>query len=172
MGSIISSQKFIVRNWVLCVQIEYDVELYGVEKKVQLFFVMGVMVDFVGKFVEFQVVVVDCKFLEIDVDNFDVWLKVMKLWVVFNVLNVLIGEGNLSLDIIFESMDDFSFVVVVCKVDLLNKLFEVCIQLVNLLIYMDGKIGVEEMIMKVIKDLVLFQVLVSVLKFKDDELQV
>jgi hypothetical protein len=36
-----SSQKFIARNRAPRVQIEYDVELYGAEKKIQLPFVMG-----------------------------------------------------------------------------------------------------------------------------------
>ena len=40
-----SSQKFIARNRAPRVQIEYDVELHGAEKKVQLPFVMGVMAD-------------------------------------------------------------------------------------------------------------------------------
>ena len=44
-----SSQKFIARNRAPRVQIEYDVELYGAEKKVQLPFVMGVMSDLAGK---------------------------------------------------------------------------------------------------------------------------
>ena len=44
-----SSQKFIARNRAPRVQIEYDVELYGAEKKVQLPFVMGVHVRPVGQ---------------------------------------------------------------------------------------------------------------------------
>ena len=40
-----SSQKFIARNRAPRVQIEYDVELYGAEKKIQLPFVMGVLAD-------------------------------------------------------------------------------------------------------------------------------
>jgi type VI secretion system protein ImpB len=44
-----SSQKFIARNRAPRVQIEYEVELYGAEKKVQLPFVMGVMADLAGK---------------------------------------------------------------------------------------------------------------------------
>ena len=38
-----SGQKFIARNRAPRVQIEYDVEVYGSEKKVQLPFVMGVI---------------------------------------------------------------------------------------------------------------------------------
>ena len=44
-----SSQKFIGRNRAPRVQIEYDVELYGAEKKIQLPFVMGVLADLSGK---------------------------------------------------------------------------------------------------------------------------
>ena len=44
-----SSQKFIARNRAPRVQIEYDVETYGSEKKVQLPFVVGVMSDLSGK---------------------------------------------------------------------------------------------------------------------------
>ncbi|MEX0631837.1 type VI secretion system contractile sheath small subunit [Serratia ureilytica] len=36
------------------VQIEYDVEIYGAERKIQLPFVMGVMADLVGKAVDPQ----------------------------------------------------------------------------------------------------------------------
>ena len=43
-----SSQKFIGRNRAPRVQIEYDVELYGAQKKVQIPFVMGVMADLSG----------------------------------------------------------------------------------------------------------------------------
>jgi type VI secretion system protein ImpB len=94
-----SSQKFIARNRAPRVQIEYDVELYGAEKKVQLPFVMGVMADLAGKPAKPLPAVADRKFLEIDVDNFDSRLKAMKPRVAFNVPNTLTGEGNLSLDI-------------------------------------------------------------------------
>ena len=170
MGSTTSSQKFIARNRAPRVQIEYDVELYGAEKKVQLPFVMGVMADLAGKPAEPQAAVADRKFLEIDVDNFDARLKAMKPRVAFNVPNVLTGEGNLSLDITFESMDDFS-PAVARKVDSLNKLLEARTQLANLLTYMDGKTGAEEMIMKAIKDPALLQALASAPKPKDDEPQ-
>ena len=70
-----SSQKFIARNRAPRVQIEYDVELYGAEKKVQLPFVMGVMSDLAGKSKVAQPAVADRKFLEIDVDNFDDRMK-------------------------------------------------------------------------------------------------
>ena len=72
-----SSQKFIARNRAPRVQIEYDVELYGAEKKVQLPFVMGVMSDLAGKSEVQQPSIADRKFLEIDVENFDERMKSM-----------------------------------------------------------------------------------------------
>ena len=147
-----SSQKFIARNRAPRVQIEYDVELYGAQKKVQLPFVMGVMSDLSGKPEEPLPAVADRKFLEVDVDNFDARMKSMKPRVAFQVENTLTGEGNLPVDITFESMDDFSPAAVARKVDGLSKLLEARTQLANLITYMDGKTGAEELIAKVLAD--------------------
>jgi type VI secretion system protein ImpB len=147
-----SSQKFIARNRAPRVQIEYDVELYGAQKKVQLPFVMGVMSDLSGKPEDPLPPVADRKFLEVDVDNFDARMKSMKPRVAFQVENTLTGEGNLPVDITFESMDDFSPAAVARKVDGLNKLLEARTQLANLITYMDGKTGAEELIAKVLAD--------------------
>ena len=147
-----SGQKFVARNRAPRVQIEYDVELYGAEKKVQLPFVMGVMSDLSGKPADPLPAVADRKFLEIDVDNFDSRMKSMKPRVAFQVPNTLTGEGNLSVDITFESMDDFSPAAVARKVEGLNKLLEARTQLSNLITYMDGKSGAEELIAKVLND--------------------
>lgn len=156
-----SSQKFIARNRAPRVQIEYDVELYGAEKKIQLPFVMGVMADLSGKPAEPLPPVADRKFLEIDVDNFDSRMKSMKPRVSFQVPNTLTGEGNIAVDISFESMDDFSPAAVARKVDALNQLLQARQQLSNLITYMDGKTGAEELIAKVIKDPALLESLAA-----------
>ena len=156
-----SSQKFIARNRAPRVQVEYDLELYGAEKKVNLPFVMGVMADLSGKPEDPLAPVSDRKFLEIDVDNFDERLKSSKPRVAFQVPNTLTGEGNLSVDLSFESMDDFSPAAVARKVDSLNKLLTAREQLSNLLAYMDGKSDAEELIQKALKDPSLLQALSS-----------
>lgn len=156
-----SSQKFIARNRAPRVQIEYDVELYGAQKKVQLPFVMGVMADLSGKPVEPLAPVADRKFLEISSDNFDDRLKAMKPRVAYQVPNTLTGEGNLSVDITFESMEDFSPAAVATKVDALNKLLQARSQLKNLITYMDGKTGAEGLISKLMADPALLQSLAS-----------
>ncbi len=156
-----SSQKFIARNRAPRVQIEYDVELYGAEKKVQLPFVMGVMSDLSGKPADPLEPVADRKFLEIDVDNFDDRLKAIKPRVAFQVPNTLTGEGNMSVDLSFESMEDFSPAAIAKKVDSIDKLLQARTQLSNLLTYMDGKSGAEELITKALNDPALLQALSS-----------
>jgi type VI secretion system protein ImpB len=147
-----SSQKFIARNRCPRVQIEYDVELYGAEKKVELPFVMGVMADLSGKPAEALPPVGDRKFLEIDVDNFDDRLKACKPRVAFQVPNTLTGDGNLNVEMTFESIDDFSPAAVARKVDSLNKLLQARTELANLLTYMDGKDKAEELVGKLLNN--------------------
>ncbi|MGD8375901.1 MAG: type VI secretion system contractile sheath small subunit [Acidobacteriota bacterium] len=162
-----SSQKFIARNRAPRVQIEYDVELYGAEKKIQLPFVMGVLADLSGQPAEPLPPVAERKFLEIDVDNFDDRMKAMKPRAAFQVPNTLTGEGNMSVDITFESMEDFSPAAIARKVDALNSLLQARDQLKNLVTYMDGKVGAEELINKVLQDPALMQALSSSPKPQD-----
>ncbi len=147
-----SGQKFIARNRAPRVQIEYDVEIYGSEKKVQIPFVMGVLADLSGKPVEPLPEIAERKFLEIDIDNFDARMKSIKPRVAFQVDNTLTGEGKLNIDLSFESMEDFSPAAIARRVGALNSLLEARTQLHNLLSYMDGKQGAEELIGKVLKD--------------------
>jgi type VI secretion system protein ImpB len=164
-----SSQKFIARNRAPRVQIEYDLEVYGAEKKINLPFVMGVMADLSGNPTEALPGVGDRKFLSIDVDNFDDRLKSMKPRVAFQVPNTLTGEGNMAVDITFESMDDFSPAAVARKVDSLNKLLTARTQLSNLLSYMDGKAGAEGLVNKVLSDPALLKALAAAPKPESSE---
>jgi type VI secretion system protein ImpB len=163
-----SSQKFIARNRAPRVQIEYDVETYGAQKKVQLPFVVGVMSDLSGKPTEALPAIDDRKFLEVDVDNFDERMKAIKPRVAFTVPNTLTGEGNLAVDITFESMDDFSPAAVARKVSSLAKLLEARTQLANLVTYMDGKSGAEKLITEALQNPALLQSLASAPKPADD----
>jgi type VI secretion system protein ImpB len=159
-----SSQKFIGRNRAPRVQIEYDVELYGAQKKVQIPFVMGVMSDLSGDSKEPLPGVDERKFMAVDMDNFDERMKSMKPRVAITVPNTLTGQGNMQVDLTFESMEDFSPAAVARKVDALNKLLEARSQLSNLLTYMDGKAGAEELISKVLNDPALLKSLAATAK--------
>src|SRR4051794_28681419 len=99
--------------------------------------------------------------LDIDVDNFDDRMKSMKPRVAFRVPNTLTGESELSVDLTFESMDDFSPAAIARKVEPLRKLLETRTQLSNLMTYMDGKSGAEELVGKMLRDPTLLQTLGS-----------
>ena len=147
-----SAQKFIARNRAPRVQIEYDVEIYGSEKKIELPFVMAVLADLAGKPREELPPVTDRKFLDIDIDNFNERMKAIAPRVAFAVPNTLTGEGQLMVDITLENMDDFSPAQIARKVDALNQLLEARTQLANLQTYMDGKAGAENLINKLLQD--------------------
>ena len=95
-------------------------------------------------------------------------MKAMKPRAAFRVDNTLTGEGQLNVDLSFESMDDFSPDAVASKVESLNKLLEARTELSNLVTYMDGKTGAEDLIANAIKDPTLLQSLVAAPK-PDDE---
>ncbi|OAJ63608.1 type VI secretion system contractile sheath small subunit [Paraburkholderia ginsengiterrae] len=156
-----SSQKFIARNRAPRVQIEYDVEVYGSQKKVQIPFVMGVLAALSGRPADPLAPVADRKFLEIDVDNFDERMKATRPRVAIQVPNTLTGEGNLSVDMTFENMEDFSPAAIARKVGSLNQLLEARSQLANLLTYMDGKTGAETLIAQLLEQPALMQALTS-----------
>jgi type VI secretion system protein ImpB len=156
-----SGQKFIARNRAPRVQIEYDLETNGAMQKKQIPFVMGVLADLSGKSAEELPEIDQRKALEIDMDNFDSRLKAMKPRVTFAVPNKLTGEGQLAVDVTFESMDDFSPAAIARKIEPLAKLLEARTQLSNLVTYMDGKAGAEKLITKALQDPALLQSLAS-----------
>jgi type VI secretion system protein ImpB len=147
-----SSQKAIARARPPRVQIEYDVEVNGAAKKVQLPFVMGVMSDLSGQSVEPLGPIAERKFLEFDSDNFDDRMAAIKPRMAASVPNALTGEGNIGVELVFEKMEDFSPVAIARKVEPLRRLLEARTHLQNLLTYMDGKVAAEEMVAKLLAD--------------------
>lgn len=154
-----TGQKFIARNRAPRVQIEYDIEIYGSERKVEIPFVMGVLADLAGKSAKPLPDFEERKFMEIDIDNFDDRLKSIQPRVVLGVANDLSGEGMLAVDLTFESMDDFSPAQIARKIPALNQLLQARSQLSNLLSYMDGKSGAEELLTQALKNPALLKAL-------------
>ena len=156
-----SSQKFIARNRAPRVQIEYEVESYGSQKKVEIPFVMGVMSDLSGDSRAELPSVDERKFVEVDMDNFDERMRSIRPTANINVPNLLTAEGSLDLKLAFESMDDFSPARLATQVNPLAKLLEARTQLANLVTYMDGKAGAESLIAKALADPALLKALAS-----------
>src|SRR5262245_47935801 len=88
----------------------------------------------------------------------------MKPRVALQVPNTLTGDGNIMVDITFESMDDFSPAAVARKVDALSKLLEARQQLASLVTYMDGKSGAEQLIKKMLQDPTLLKAVAAMQK--------
>lgn len=147
-----SSQKFISRNRAPRVQIEYEVELYGADKAVEIPFVNGVFAELSGSNSEGLSSISERKFLEIDVENFDERMRAISPTLKFSVSNELTGEGQLPINLDIKRMDDFSPGSVARNIEPLRKLLEARNQLSNLLTYMDGKSGAEQLVAQLLED--------------------
>jgi type VI secretion system protein ImpB len=151
--AIKSGQRFIRENRAPRVHIEYEVETYGSRQKVELPFVMGVLSDLSGKSRVEKKALEKREFVEFDMDNFDGRMEAIVPRAAFNVDNTLGGDGGkLAVDLEFRSMEDFSPGAVAKKVEPLAKLLEARTQLEDLLSYMDGKTGAQDLLDKVLKD--------------------
>jgi type VI secretion system protein ImpB len=147
-----SGQRFIKENRAPRVHIEYEVETFGSMQKVSLPFVMGVLSDLSGKSLVEKKAMNDRDFVEFDMDNFEARMAAIAPRAAFNVENTLTGEGKMSVDMTFNSIEDFSPGQVAKKVPALAKLLEARQELNDLMLYMDGKDGAQALLDKVLKD--------------------
>ncbi len=154
-----SGQRFIKENRAPRVHIEYEVETYGARQKVELPFVMGVMSDLSGKSHVEKKTLDKRDFVEFDMDNFDQRMEAIAPRAAFNVDNTLTGDGKLAVDLTFKSVEDFSPGRVAKAIPSLAKLLEARQQLNDLLLYMDGKDGAQDLLDKLLKDPALLQAL-------------
>ncbi|CAI2398676.1 Uncharacterized protein conserved in bacteria [Serratia proteamaculans] len=141
-----SGQRFIGQNRGPRVHIEYDVEVQGEDKKVKLPFVNGVIADLSGDNRASLPSILEREFMEVDSDNFDDRLRAIAPFVELNVPNKLTGEGDLELKLDIRQMDDFSPGAVARNIEPLCQLLDARNQLANLMTYMDGKCGAEQLI--------------------------
>ena len=162
-----SGQKFISQNRKPRVHIEYEVETFGAKQKVELPFVMGVMSDLSGKSLVEKKPVDKRDFIEFDMDNFEQRMEAIAPRAAFNVDNTLSGEGKLSVDLNFKTMEDFDPGEVAKRVPALAKMLEARQQLNDLMIYMDGKDGAQELLDKLLKDPDLMKSLAAAKSDKD-----
>lgn len=145
-------QKFIKRNRSPRVHIEYEVQTYGSVEKVSLPFVMGVLADLSGKSEKEKKVMAERDFVNVDMDNFGDFQKSISPRAAFYVDNTLTGEGKLSVDLTFNSMDDFTPGGVAKQLPATAKLLDARQQLSDLLAYMDGKDKAEGVIDQLLKN--------------------
>jgi type VI secretion system protein ImpB len=149
-----SGQKFIRRNRAPRVHITYE-DPYDAERLIELPFVMGVLADLSGNTpgVE-KAQIVDRKFLEFDMDNFDNRMAAIQPGISMRVENKLSEQPGekVSVSLRFNKMADFSPAAVARQVPSMAKLLEAREQLSNLLRYMDGKVAAEDQLKKLLAD--------------------
>jgi len=143
-------QKFIKRNRSPRVHIEYEVQTYGSVEKVSLPFVMGILADLSGKSEKEKKAMADRDFVNVDMDNFGDFQKGIAPRAAFNVDNTLTGEGKLSVDLTFNTMDDFTPGGVAKQLPATAKMLEARQELSDLLAYMDGKDKAEDVIKRLL----------------------
>ena len=149
-----SGQKFIRRNRAPRVHITYE-DPYDAERLIELPFVMGVMSDLSGNNPGVEKSKIDDrKFLEFDMDNFDSRMAAIQPGVTMRVANKLSDnpDEKMSVNLRFNKMADLSPVAVARMVPSTAKLLEAREQLANLLRYMDGKVGAEDQLKKLLAD--------------------
>jgi type VI secretion system protein ImpB len=128
---------------------------------------MGVMSDLSGKSNVEKKALDKRDFLDFDMDNFEQRMAAIAPRAAFNVDNTLTGEGKLSVDMTFSSMDDFSPGAVAKKIPALAKMLEARQQLNDLMLYMDGKDGAQDLLDKVLKDPELMKALAAAKPVED-----
>ena len=152
MAASKGGQRFIAQNRKPRVHIEYEVETFGSKQKVELPFVMGVMSDLSGKSLVEKKPLDKRDFVEFDMDNFDQRMEAIAPRAAFNVDNTLTGEGKMGVDLTFKSMNDFDPGEVAKQVPALKKMLDARQELNDLMVYMDGKDGAQELLDKLLKD--------------------
>jgi type VI secretion system protein ImpB len=137
------------------VNISYEVETGGAIELKELPFVMGVLGDFTGQPAEPLAKLKDRKFVDVNPDNFDDVLASMKPHLAFTVENKLSEDpeaGKLSVDLHFESLDDFAPDQVARQVKPLRDLLELRTKLADLRGSLQGNDKLEEILQATLSD--------------------
>jgi type VI secretion system protein ImpB len=149
-----SSQKFIGKNNAPRVQIEYDVEIYGSQKKVELPFVTGVMADLSGDRKKPLPAIEERKYLTFDQDNFNARMRAIDPHLQLQVNNTLSENKDqlLAVSLDFHRMEDFEPGAIAKNVPELARLLAARTHLSELITYMDGKASAEEVVKQLLED--------------------
>jgi type VI secretion system protein ImpB len=135
------------------VHITYDVETEGAMVKKELPFVVGVMGDFSGNNSDTPKPLKDRRFIQIDRDNFDDVMRRMNPKLRLKVDNKLSDDDSqMSVELSFNSMDDFQPAAVVNQVDPLRELMETRNKLRDLMTKVDRSEELEELLERVLNN--------------------
>lgn len=135
------------------VHITYEVETEGAVSQKELPFVVGVVGDFSGNPTEPLKPLKDRKFVQIDRDNFNDIMSKMTPGLNFKVENTIAGDGSeMSVNLEFNSIEDFEPARVANQVTPLRKLLETRDRLRDLLTKVDRSDELEGVLENILKD--------------------
>ena len=135
------------------VHITYDVETGGAEVKKELPFVVGVMGDYSGDNTENKKPLRDRKFVQMDRDNLNESLAKIAPTLNLKVDNMLTDEDSqLSVDLAFNSMEDFEPQNIVEQVEPLKKLLDARNKLRDLMSKADRSEELESILEEVLQN--------------------
>ena len=146
------SQKFIAHNRAPRVAIEYDLELYGAQRRAQLPFVVGVLADLSGHQAEPLLPLVERKFTEFDADNLDSRMAVLRPRLNLQMPDAESPGVALRVELAFECMADFDAGAVARRVPALHDALERRRHLADLVRYLDGKSDAETLLLDLLRD--------------------
>lgn len=148
-----SVQKKLQRIRPPRVQLTYDVEVGDGKESKELPFVVGVMGDFSAASELDKTKLKDKKFINVDLDNIDEVMESLAPRAAFDVENTLTDEGGrMSIDLTFNSMEDFRPEQVVQQIDPLRKLVEARERLTDLRNKISNSERLEDLLDEVLKN--------------------
>lgn len=147
-----SSQKFVGETRAPRVQIEYDVDVHGETKNVELPFVTGVLSSLSGHSQGDLPPLSERSFMEVDQNNINQRVAEIAPTLELQVDNHITGEGSMAINLAFENIEQFRPDELARQVPALAKLLQAREQLSSLVAYMDGKVGAEDLVGRVINN--------------------
>ncbi len=153
------------------IHIKYDVETEQGSVEKELPFVVGVMGDFSGDSPGKEPKPLkDRKFISIDADNFDDVMKQIQPGIKMRIENTIANDGSeMSLDLTFNSIEDFEPTHIVEQVDALHKLKQVRDKLRDLLTKTDRSSELEHLLEETLQDPSALQTLAKQLNITTDK---
>jgi len=113
---------------------------------------MGVIGDFTGNASAPQKALKDRKFVQIDRDNFNDVMSRLGPAMTAKVENTLTGEGEIAVNLKFNSMDDFDPAKIVEQVEPLKKLLETRNKLKDLLTKADNSENLQDLLEQILQN--------------------
>ena len=132
------------------VRIFYEVETEGSEKKIELPFVIGVLSDLSGDNTAKSTI--ENTFADVDFDSLDSFLNSCKPFISYTVENLIEGEGNIKVDLKFQSQSDFEIKNIIKQIEPVDSLYQTIKAIKHVSVLIDGNESAIDFLDKILTD--------------------